>query len=230
MSPSNPASAATAATPLQKKRSPHRLVVEEAINDDNSIAALNPERLNLLQVFRGDTVLVKGKKRHDTVCIVLADPDLEESKIRLNKVVRSNLRVRLGDIVSVSACGDVPYGKRVHVLPLDDTCEGLTGYTPNTAHISQTKMVFGEAQKLTFIKADEDEGEEEENIKTPKIDKTEKKTEKKTKKEKRDKTETAAAIVEEEDDATPTERPKKKKKKKETPIEEEEEPEPKPKK
>eukprot|EP01067_Filipodium_phascolosomae_P001785 Filipodium_phascolosomae@DN2144_c0_g1_i2.p1 len=127
MSPSNPASAATAATPLQKKRSPHRLVVEEAINDDNSIAALNPERLNLLQVFRGDTVLVKGKKRHDTVCIVLADPDLEESKIRLNKVVRSNLRVRLGDIVSVSACGDVPYGKRVHVLPLDDTCEGLTG-------------------------------------------------------------------------------------------------------
>merc|ERR1711881_343617 len=25
------------------------------------------------------------------------------------------------------ACGDVPYGKRVHVLPLDDTIEGITG-------------------------------------------------------------------------------------------------------
>ena len=43
------------------------------------------------------------------------------------KVVRKNLRVRLGDIVSVHACGDVPYGKRIHVLPLDDTIEGITG-------------------------------------------------------------------------------------------------------
>merc|ERR1712151_678911 len=82
------------------------------------------EELNL---FRGDNVLIKGKKRKDTVCIVLADDNLEDSKIRLNKVVRKNLRVRLGDIVSVHACGDVPYGKRVHVLPLDDTIEGITG-------------------------------------------------------------------------------------------------------
>lgn len=41
-----------------------------------------------------------------------------------NKVVRKNLRVRLGDLITVSACGDVPYGKRVHVLPVDDTIEG----------------------------------------------------------------------------------------------------------
>ena len=41
--------------------------------------------------------------------------------------MRKNLRVLLGDIVSVHACGDVPYGKRVHVLPLDDTIEGITG-------------------------------------------------------------------------------------------------------
>merc|ERR1712054_76812 len=40
---------------------------------------------------------------------------------------RESLRVRLGDIISVHACGDVPYGKRVHVLPLDDTIEGITG-------------------------------------------------------------------------------------------------------
>merc|ERR1711976_665489 len=82
------------------------------------------EELNL---FRGDNVLIKGKKRKDTVCIVLADENLEDQKIRMNKVVRKNLRVRLGDIVSVHACGDVPYGKRVHVLPLDDTIEGITG-------------------------------------------------------------------------------------------------------
>jgi len=39
------------------------------------------------------------------------------------QVVRKNLRVRLGDLVTVTSCGDVPYGKRVHILPLDDTIE-----------------------------------------------------------------------------------------------------------
>jgi transitional endoplasmic reticulum ATPase len=43
------------------------------------------------------------------------------------RVVRNNLRVRLGDVVSVSACPDVKYGKRIHVLPIDDTIEGLSG-------------------------------------------------------------------------------------------------------
>merc|ERR1719498_2187744 len=111
----------------KKKRSPNRLIVEEALNDDNSVISLSQAKMEELNLFRGDNVLLKGKKRKDTVCIVLADENLEDSKIRLNKVVRKNLRVRLGDIVSVHACGDVPYGKRIHVLPLDDTIEGITG-------------------------------------------------------------------------------------------------------
>ncbi|OEH78664.1 hypothetical protein cyc_01682 [Cyclospora cayetanensis] len=111
----------------EKKRSPNRLVVEEAITDDNSVVAMNPARMDQLQIFRGDTVLLRGKMRHDTVCVVLTDQDLDEGKIRLNKVVRKNLRVRVGDIVHVSACTDCPYGKRIHVLPLDDTIDGLVG-------------------------------------------------------------------------------------------------------
>ena len=61
------------------------------------------------------------------MCIVLADEQCEESKIRMNKIVRGNLRVRLGDVVSVHQCPDVKYGKRVHILPIDDTIEGVTG-------------------------------------------------------------------------------------------------------
>lgn len=71
------------------------------MNDDNSVVALNLQKMDELQLFRGDTVLIKGKKRKDTVCIVLADEFCEEGKIRMNKVVRKNLRVRLGDVVSV---------------------------------------------------------------------------------------------------------------------------------
>jgi len=112
---------------LERKKSPNRLIVDEATNDDNSVVSLNMAKMEELALFRGDTVLLKGKKRKDTVCIVLADESCEEGKIRMNKVVRSNLRVRLGDVVSVHQCTDVKYGKRIHTLPLADTIEGVTG-------------------------------------------------------------------------------------------------------
>ena len=38
------------------------------------------------------------------------------------------MRIRLGDVVSIQACPDIKYGKRIHVLPIDDTIQGLTGY------------------------------------------------------------------------------------------------------
>ena len=58
---------------------------------------------------------------------MLADDTCDEPKIRMNKVVRANLRVRLGDVVSIHPCNDVKYGKRIHVLPIDDSVEGVTG-------------------------------------------------------------------------------------------------------
>ena len=65
--------------------------------------------MDTLQLFRGDTVLVKGKKRKDTVLIVLADDDLDDGSARLNRVVRHNLRVKHGDIISVHPCPDIKY-------------------------------------------------------------------------------------------------------------------------
>ena len=118
-------------TPLSVQPShlqnPNRLLVDEASNDDNSVVALALSTMEELQLFRGDTVLLKGKRRKDTVCIVLADDACEPGKIRMNKCVRKNLKVRLGDVVSVHQCPDVKYGKRVHILPIDDTIEGITG-------------------------------------------------------------------------------------------------------
>ena len=49
------------------------------------------------------------------------------NRIQMNRVVRNNLRVRLGDIISIQGCRDVKYGQRIHVLPIDDTVQGLTG-------------------------------------------------------------------------------------------------------
>lgn len=101
--------------------------------------------METLQLFRGDTITVKGKKRKDTgklthpcwsdngtntrtsVLIVLSSDEVDEGKIQMNKVARNNLRVKLGDIVTVHACQDIKYGKRIHVLPFDDSIEGLSG-------------------------------------------------------------------------------------------------------
>nr|PVC50027.1 transitional endoplasmic reticulum ATPase [Theileria orientalis] len=128
--PDHPPNGAANAGPVdlgvREKRYLNRLLVEDAINDDNSVVALNPKRIDELGLFRGDTILLKGKKRRSTVCIVLADDNLDESKARMNKIVRKNLRVMLGDFVRVSACPDVPYGKKIQVLPFDDTVEGLS--------------------------------------------------------------------------------------------------------
>ncbi|XP_028413042.1 transitional endoplasmic reticulum ATPase [Dendronephthya gigantea] len=112
---------------LKQKAKPNRLIVDEAVNDDNSVVTLSQAKMDELQLFRGDTVLVKGKKRQDTVCIVLSDDTCPDEKVRMNRVIRRNLRVRLGDIINLQACPDVKYGKRIHVLPVDDTVEGLTG-------------------------------------------------------------------------------------------------------
>ncbi|RKO98350.1 hypothetical protein CXG81DRAFT_28807 [Caulochytrium protostelioides] len=114
---------------LKKKAAPNKLIVDDlpSTADDNSVCLMAESTMETLELFRGDTVLLKGKKRRDTVLIALADADVEPTKIRINKVVRNNLRLRLGDIVSVHACADIKYGSRIHVLPIDDTVEGITG-------------------------------------------------------------------------------------------------------
>jgi transitional endoplasmic reticulum ATPase len=44
---------------LERKKSPNRLVIDEAVNDDNSVVAMHPATMEKLQFFRGDTVLIK---------------------------------------------------------------------------------------------------------------------------------------------------------------------------
>ena len=112
---------------LRRKERPNRLIVETETQDDNSVVCLSQEKMDELQLFRGDTVLLKGKKRRETISIVLSDDTVSNDKIRMNRCIRNNLRVRLGDVISIHPFPDVKYGKRVHVLPIDDTVEGLTG-------------------------------------------------------------------------------------------------------
>lgn len=72
---------------------------------------------------------VKGKKNCSTVCVALNENENEICEINtilMNKCVRKNLSVKLGDFIHISLFEDIPNAKKVHILPIDDTIDGLT--------------------------------------------------------------------------------------------------------
>lgn len=132
---------------LDKKKAPNKLMVDDAVNDDNSAIQMSQAKLTELKIFKGDPVLIKGKKRKETLCIALVDNKLEEGKIKMNKVVRKNIRVRLGDVVTVKPAGDVPNLTKIHVLPLDDTIEGIQGDLVKTYLVPYFKDAYRPVKK-----------------------------------------------------------------------------------
>ena len=102
---------------------------------------MSSSKLSELNLIQGDLVMLKGRKGHETICVVLTDPRMNEDKIRMNKVVRKNLRVSLGgnamslniyifiikiDFVVVTNGNDAPNLTKIHILPIDDTVAGIT--------------------------------------------------------------------------------------------------------
>jgi transitional endoplasmic reticulum ATPase len=104
------------------------LVVDDNPNqDDASIVSINPKAMTELNIFKGDPVLLKGKKRHETVCVCLPDDNCAEGTIRMSRNTRTNLRCRIADVVTILPSADTQFGKNILVLPFDDSVEGLTG-------------------------------------------------------------------------------------------------------
>lgn len=123
--------------------------VTDAINDDNSIIALSNATMDTLQLFRGDTVLVRGKKRKDTVLVVLGDDELDDGSCRLNRVVRHNLRVKHGDVVTIHPCPDIKYVRAyppfvqqlfILMLPRPSASPFCPLPTPSKASLARSSM------------------------------------------------------------------------------------------
>ena len=114
---------------FDKKKKPDILVVDQPHHGvDNSVVYLHPSKLTELYLSKGDTVLLKGRLHHTTVAIVLADESCEASRAKINRTIRKNLRVCLGDLITIQPKGiDIPFGSRVHVLPIEDTIQNISG-------------------------------------------------------------------------------------------------------
>lgn len=79
-----------------------------------------------LCIFNGDSVLLKGKKQRTTVCAAFFDRQCPPNEIKMNPGIGMNLRVTLGDLISVFPTQHIAYGKSIHVLPVEDSIEGKT--------------------------------------------------------------------------------------------------------
>ena len=136
---------------LNRKKAPLRLIAEEGAgpSEDASVVQLTQKKMDELKIFKSETVLLKGKKRKETICICLPDDTgrLTDDKIRMGKVVRNNLRIRLGDIVSVHKYQTIPVGNRVHILPFEDTIEGISGNLTQTYLIPYFKDAYRPVHK-----------------------------------------------------------------------------------
>ena len=67
-------STAMATALLQTKAKLNRLLVEEGVLYDNSVVSLSQEKMDELELVRGDTILLKGKRRKETVCVCAYSP------------------------------------------------------------------------------------------------------------------------------------------------------------
>ena len=77
---------------LTQKGTPHTLVVDDTVNEDSSVVTIGAEKMAELDLFEGDYVLLKGKRRKSTIAVVSSHEDVPTAKIQMTKVVRSNLR------------------------------------------------------------------------------------------------------------------------------------------
>ena len=55
--------------------------------------------MDKLDLFRGDTVLLKSLKQTETCCVIMMNDSLKDDKIQMNRCLRNNLGVKIGDVV-----------------------------------------------------------------------------------------------------------------------------------
>ncbi|GIQ86953.1 hypothetical protein KIPB_008898, partial [Kipferlia bialata] len=72
---------------LGSQKFPNRLMVDDAPEGDNSAVYIHPDKLEELDIFSSDYVVLKGRVRHETCACAIADAGTEPHKIKMNRVI-----------------------------------------------------------------------------------------------------------------------------------------------
>ena len=132
------------------------LIVEEGKgpSTDNSVVQMTQKKMDELKLFKSETVLIKGRKRKKLVLILLPDDSgsLSDNKVRLNEVARRNLGVNIGDLVNINKNVEIPILKRVKILPIKDSIEGISGNLTMTYLIPYFRDAYRPVTKGEIIR------------------------------------------------------------------------------
>ncbi|GMF28455.1 unnamed protein product [Phytophthora fragariaefolia] len=102
-----------------------KLSVVAASVDCKSTVMLEKSVMKAMGVSHGDVLLLAQGGRNTVAVAHLDESDeAQTGAARLNTTMRRNLRVDINDDVVVTSLGsDVPNGKSIRVLPIDDTVD-----------------------------------------------------------------------------------------------------------
>ncbi|KAG6608775.1 transitional endoplasmic reticulum ATPase [Phytophthora cinnamomi] len=105
-----------------------RLSVARAIVDDESTVLLEQSDMEAMGVAHGDVLLLTHGGRKTVAVAHLDESDGAQYGVaRLSTIMRRNLHLDIDDDVTVTCLGsDVPNGKFIRVLPIDDTVDEVT--------------------------------------------------------------------------------------------------------
>ncbi|PFH31930.1 cell division protein CDC48AP [Besnoitia besnoiti] len=105
--------------------SPNLFVVKATHVRDPSVVFLAPQDMASLQLQRGDVVLLAGRRKRETLGVVLPDKTLESKQLLLHAQAAKNLKLHPQDVVKVTPRRMLPHARRVYVLPFADSLQGL---------------------------------------------------------------------------------------------------------
>ncbi|KAF8820104.1 hypothetical protein IE077_003563 [Cardiosporidium cionae] len=101
------------------------LNIEATKKEENSMIFMNPNRMKELGIFKGDTVLLKGRKQRETVAIAIPDESLDKASAALPSSIRNNLRSWIDSTVRIFPFNDIKVAKSMFLLPFGDTLKAF---------------------------------------------------------------------------------------------------------
>eukprot|EP00602_Paraphysomonas_sp_CaronLab_P006566 CAMPEP_0185034794 /NCGR_PEP_ID=MMETSP1103-20130426/24979_1 /TAXON_ID=36769 /ORGANISM="Paraphysomonas bandaiensis, Strain Caron Lab Isolate" /LENGTH=862 /DNA_ID=CAMNT_0027571585 /DNA_START=61 /DNA_END=2649 /DNA_ORIENTATION=+ len=127
---------------VPQSRRMNALVVSGIPSSDHSVAVLSSARMKALDLNGGDTVVLRGRRRKETVAVVSSSPNIQGDVICLSDGARSILRLKEGDTVSITGV-DMDYASTVHILPFADSLSSTPlAPSPEDLYTSHLKPFF----------------------------------------------------------------------------------------
>jgi len=90
-----------------------KIVIRVVNEGETFFCRMHPNDMESLEIVDGDYVLLRGKKRSETVLKATEDEAVSPGELWANDVVRINTFTTSGDEVGIESCHDIKFGKAV---------------------------------------------------------------------------------------------------------------------